>query len=130
MNQVAKAGLTLATDVPRGLPLVLGDEKRLKQVLTNLVGNAIKFTPQGGSVWVAARSAGDRVVVCVADTGIGIPQENLPKLFEPFGEVTLPHLAQKNRGAGLGLPIYKQLVELLGGTLKLEIGRASCRERV
>ena len=62
----------------------------------------MKFTPPGGSVRVAARTARDRVIVCVADTGIRSPRENLPKLFEPFGEVTLPHLAQKNRGAGLG----------------------------
>jgi signal transduction histidine kinase len=118
--QVAKAGLTLSTDIPPALPPVWADEKRLKQVLINLVGNAVKFTPHGGSVRVAAHAAGDRVIISVADTGIGIPRENLPNLFEPFGELTLPHVAQKNRGAGLGLPICKQLVELLGGTLKLE----------
>jgi len=118
--QVRKAGVTLSADIEAGLPPVLGDEKRIKQVLTNLIGNAIKFTPEGGSVHVTARSADDRVILRVADTGIGIPAENLAKLFEPFGQVNLPLLAQKNRGAGLGLPICKQLVELLGGTLTLE----------
>jgi signal transduction histidine kinase len=117
---VEKAGLSYAAVVEDGLPAVIGDEKRIKQVLVNLVGNAIKFTPSGGSVRVDVRSAGARVEVRVVDTGIGISAENLAKLFEPFGFVEGPLLAQKNRGAGLGLPICKQLVELLGGTLTLE----------
>jgi signal transduction histidine kinase len=117
---VDKAGLSYATGVEPGLPAVIGDEKRIKQVLINLVGNAIKFTPGGGAVRVDARSNGTRVELRVTDTGIGISAENLAKVFEPFGFVDVPLLAQKNRGAGLGLPICKQLVELLGGTLKLE----------
>ena len=117
---VEKAGLAYAAVVEDGLPAVIGDEKRIKQVLVNLVGNAIKFTPAGGSVRVHVRSAGTHVELRVIDTGIGISAENLAKVFEPFGFVDGPQLAQKNRGAGLGLPICKQLVELLGGTLDLE----------
>ena len=118
--EVGKAGLEFASEIAPALPRVLADEKRLRQVLINLVGNAIKFTQPGGSVRITAKAAGERVVIRVQDTGIGIPAENLGKLFEPFGEVKLPQLAQKSRGAGLGLPICKQLVELLGGTLTLE----------
>jgi signal transduction histidine kinase len=117
---VAKAGLRYGTEIEERLPAVLGDEKRIKQVLVNLVGNAIKFTPAGGAIRVVAATAGDAVEIRVEDTGIGLSPENLAKVFEPFGFVDLPQVAQHNRGAGLGLPICKQLVQLLGGTLALE----------
>ena len=117
---VAKAELVYGTEIEEGLPPALGDEKRIKQVLVNLVGNAIKFTPANGAVRVIARAVGGEIEIRVEDTGIGLTPENLAKVFEPFGFVDLPQVAQRNRGAGLGLPICKQLVELLGGTLTLE----------
>ena len=115
-----KARLEYETKVPPDLPAVLGDEKRIKQVLVNLVSNAIKFTPAGGTVRVAARRTADAVEIRVEDTGIGLSAENLAKVFEPFRFVDVPVLALKNGGSGLGLSICKQLVELLGGTLSLE----------
>jgi signal transduction histidine kinase len=117
--ELDKAGLQYSCDIEAGLPAVIGDEKRIRQVLVNLVGNAIKFTHPGGKVHIVGRAAGAAVELRVEDTGIGISAENLEKLFQPFGFLDLPQLARKNRGAGLGLPICKKLVELLGGSLAL-----------
>src|SRR5688572_3473185 len=82
--QATGAGRTLECDVERDLPAVLVDRDRISQVLGNLIGNALKFTPAGGSVTVRARRQGDGVSCAVADTGVGIPRDELPHLFERF----------------------------------------------
>jgi len=95
------------------LPAVAGDPLRLRQVLLNLAGNAVKFT-EAGEVRVSARAAGDGVEVAVADTGIGIAAEALPGIFDEFRQAD----ADTNRrygGSGLGLAISKRLAELHGG---------------
>jgi signal transduction histidine kinase len=100
------------------LPGIQGDRDKLLQVLTNLVQNAIKFTPPGGTVRVESRLREDQFVeVAVADTGCGIPPHEINKVFEKFyrGESIPPG----DRGAGLGLAISKNLVELHGGRIEV-----------
>jgi signal transduction histidine kinase len=116
--QAEKAGVTLECDVPRDLPMVRADRRRIRQVLLNLLSNASKFTHPGGSVHVSAYLADGGMVISVADTGIGIAKEDIPKALERFGQVD-SRLARKYQGTGLGLPLAKQLTELHGGTFAL-----------
>lgn len=111
----------LRLDLAADLPPVAGDPDRLIQVFTNLVSNAVKYSPEGGEVVVAARADDGGVLAAVSDQGLGIPPEDLERVFEPYvrlgagGERTI-------RGTGLGLPIARQLVELHGGTIWAESG--------
>jgi len=99
---------------------VMADSRRLKQVLLNLVFNAIKFTEAGGSVTVAAaRLADGGLAITVTDTGIGIAPEDLMTVLSPFGQVDT-RLSRRYEGAGLGLPLSKSLMELHGGRLDLD----------
>jgi PAS domain S-box-containing protein len=95
------------------------DKARLTQVLTNLVSNAIKFTPAGGSVSVRALERSDAFVFEVSDTGIGIAQDHLPRLFQPFEQLDMS-ATREHGGTGLGLAITKALVDAHGGTLEVE----------
>jgi len=104
---VEEKGLKLINEVPEKLPTILGAPERLKQVFTNLLSNAVKFTPAGGTVTVTAKDSGMRIQVEVADTGIGIPAEELPKIFDGFYR----GLNVSEKGAGLGLSIAKRIVE-------------------
>ena len=108
-------GLTILKDVAETLP-VRGDDARLRQVFWNLLSNAVKFTEAGGTVRAAARVEGDVVVVDVADTGIGIPVEFLPHVFDKFRQEDASH-TRAHQGLGLGLTIARQLTELHGGTI-------------
>jgi signal transduction histidine kinase len=101
--------------LPPELPPVSGDRERLGQVLANLLSNAIKFTQQG-SITVEATRTGERVQFRVTDTGIGIPPDQQHRLFQIFAPIDQEG-AQQMRGAGLGLAISRQLMELMGGTL-------------
>jgi len=105
-------GLQLVAAIPRGLPTVLGNAARLKQVMTNLLSNAIKFTPSGG-ITVRVKDDKDHLRVDVIDTGIGIPTEDLPKVFDGFYK----GLDMEKRGAGLGLSISKKIIEGHGGKI-------------
>ena len=111
-------GLEFIVDVPRTLPLVPGNALRLDQVITNLVTNAIKFTPQG-SVSVTAREKDGWVVLEVQDTGIGIPTEDQERLFQKFYRVRSPD-THGIQGTGLGLAIVRSIVEAYGGQIGLE----------
>jgi signal transduction histidine kinase len=104
--------LQFVVEIPQGLPAVLGIAGQLKQVITNLLSNAIKFTPSGG-VTVRVKDEEDHVRVDVIDTGIGIPTEDLPKLFDGFYK----GLDMEQRGAGLGLSISKKIIESQGGRI-------------
>ena len=119
-GQAGKAQIALTTHVAHGLPWLKADKRRIKQVLINLVSNALKFTPPGGTVDVAARltAAGD-LAIAVSDSGIGIAPEDIPKVMERFGQVDSP-MARKHEGTGLGLPLSRQLAQLHGGDLVLE----------
>jgi len=117
-RQIAAAGVTVTQDVPADLRL-RGEERRLHRVLMNLVGNAVKFTPAGGTVAVAAGRLDDgRTRIVVRDTGIGIAADDLARVREPFQQVESA-LNRRHDGAGLGLAITDRLVRLHGGTLDL-----------
>lgn len=105
---------------------VHADPTRLKQVLMNLIGNAIKFTPEGGTIELVARKKGDAIRVEVRDSGPGIPQDEQSRIFEAF--YRLRQSGQAVEGTGLGLAITQRLVELHGGQLGIEseMGRGSC----
>jgi signal transduction histidine kinase len=117
--------LTLTTSVDKALPVGLGDEQRLTQVLLNLVGNAIKFTDTG-EVRVSATTANSHFAVSVADTGPGIPAEHQTRIFEQFHQVDSSNTKAKG-GTGLGLAIAKQIVEMHGGRIWVEsmLGKGS-----
>ncbi|MDD5587139.1 MAG: ATP-binding protein [Alphaproteobacteria bacterium] len=117
----AKAGrVKLNVHVPPDIPQIRGEEKAIKQILTNLLTNAIKFTPEGGIVTLSAQIADDgRMAITVEDTGIGMKPEDIPVALTPFGQIESV-LSRKNQGTGLGLPLTKALVELHGGELKME----------
>lgn len=109
--------LTLHNEIAPGV-MVLGDENRLQQVMHNLVGNAVKFT-QSGSVTVTAEIKGTMVEVAVTDTGIGIPEEKLEDIFKTFEQAD-SSTTRMYGGTGLGLSITKKLIELHGGTIRVE----------
>jgi len=118
-------GLELLVEVPEGITL-FSDRRRVEQVLMNLLSNAVKFTDQG-SVKIAARVPGDgRIEVSVIDTGTGIKEEDMVRLFQPFQQVD-PSLTKEREGTGLGLHLSRKLAGLLGGDIwaKSEYGRGS-----
>ncbi len=98
--------------------IILADEQKLKQVLVNIIGNSIKYTPLG-SVSVSHETSGDKIKTLVSDTGMGIPAEELPKLFEKFHRVQNDQ-TKNIRGTGLGLWITKQIIEIMNGKLLVE----------
>jgi two-component system cell cycle sensor histidine kinase PleC len=113
----AEAGVTLDLRLAYSLPLVRGDDAKLGQIVTNVLSNAVKFTPRGGNVGIEAREQGDGgVTIAVRDTGIGMTADEIDVALEPFGQVDGAR-ARWREGAGLGLPIAKSLVELHGGEL-------------
>lgn len=112
--QVERADLELAVNVVPDSLTVLADQERTRQVVTNIVHNAIKFTPPGGRISVSAIRAGDEVVIAVADTGIGIPEKDLPRIFERFYKADR---ARASGGTGLGLAIAKHIVQAHGGRI-------------
>jgi signal transduction histidine kinase len=115
--EAASAGVGLATEVPADLPLVRGDSTRLRQVLFNLMANAIKFSGQGGMVTVAAALAAEGCIrISVADTGPGIAAEDLVRVMQPF-ERAADRMGRTIPGVGLGLPLASHLVSLHGGEL-------------
>ncbi len=106
----------LHTLVESGVPAVAGDPDRLQQVVWNLLSNAVKFTPRGGRVQVTLARAGADVEIAVSDTGIGIPADQLPHIFERFWQAD-GSPSRSHGGLGLGLGIVRHLVELHGGTV-------------
>jgi two-component system cell cycle sensor histidine kinase PleC len=113
------AGVHLDAQIDPALPTVRGDSVRLRQVFTNLISNALKFTRNGGTVAVIAsvRPAGG-IGVCVRDTGVGMTQDEISLALMPFGQVDSSH-ARWREGTGLGLPIARALVQLHGGELTI-----------
>ena len=118
-------GLELATDVADDLPKGLGDERRLTQVVLNIVSNAIKFTEKG-SVTISASTASGMFEIAITDTGPGIAPEDQARIFEAFQQVDNSNTRKKG-GTGLGLSISKRLVEMHGGTMTVasELGIGS-----
>ncbi len=124
---VARKGLTFTVDFPPELPRMLADREKVTHILSNLLGNAIEFTPAGGRVWITARSDEmDRLIVEVGDTGIGIAPEHHELIFREFAQVDAS-ASRRHHGTGLGLTIARKLVELHRGRLwvESELGRGS-----
>lgn len=115
-TQAEEKGLTLSCSTAEDLPSILADRKRMEQVLSNLLGNALKFTSEGGRVNVEATGRVDRVRISVVDTGRGIDPEGLTHLFDRFWQVD----SRDRGGAGLGLTIVQGIVEAHGGTVEVE----------
>ncbi len=113
-----RQGVTLDVEVEDDLPAVRGDEARIGQVLVNLLHNAVKFSPDGGTVRVRVRAVGDEVVTSVEDTGVGIPKAAQARVFERFYKVD--RARARGGGTGLGLSIARHVVEQHGGRIGLE----------
>ena len=119
-GRAAAGGVDLSLDCPDDLPGLRADAVKLKQILTNLVANAVKFTEPGGAVTMKAWSRPDSgYVFQVADTGIGIALDDIPRALSPFGQID-NDLSRKFEGTGLGLPLTKALIELHAGSLDLQ----------
>jgi len=116
---------TLNAELPPSLPVIQADEERLRQVVLNLLNNAFKFTPPGGSITVRAREENAYLITEVQDTGPGISKEEQAKLFEPYQQSE--ELRTRLSGLGLGLSLAKKLVELHGGQIwvKSQKGKGS-----
>jgi len=123
---VSSKGSALTVNVGEDLPLVVTDEGKLRQIVYNLLGNAVKFTPAGGRIDLRVSSADDRVRIDVADTGVGIPPEEIPSIFERFKQVD-SSASRAYDGSGLGLAIVYELVRLLQGEVSVvsELGAGS-----
>ncbi len=138
--QALKKNLKLEIKLPQNLPELLVDERRIRQVLINLLNNAVKFTPNNGRITLGVKlrqppkssdladsQQQNHLCIAVSDTGIGIAPENLKKLFQPFIQIDAS-LNRQYEGTGLGLTIVKQIVELHGGSINVdsELGAGSC----
>ena len=116
--------LTLDADIAKSISVV-ADRRATKQIIVNLLSNAVKFTPDGGRIVVRSRQLDDRIVLMIADTGIGIAPHSLARLGRPFEQVE-SQLTKTYHGSGLGLAIARSLAQLHGGSMrlrsKLEVG--------
>src|SRR5262249_11890290 len=112
---IARTSLKVTRDLSPGVPTVRSDRKKLKQIVLNLLSNALKFTPEG-SVAILVDCDSDWVSVAVADTGIGISEENQKTVFEAFGRADSSYVRRAS-GTGLGLSICRRLAALLGGDI-------------
>jgi len=117
--QAQKAGVNLQVNIPEQLPALVGDGDRLAQVFTNLVDNALKFTPANGQVTLSAASAGAGMELSVTDTGAGVASEALPHLFDRFYQSDPSRAGGEKHGAGLGLAIAQEIVQAHGGRISV-----------
>ncbi len=119
-------GLRILVDLPDGLPPVWGDGAQLGEVLQNLLDNALQYTPSGGQIVVSARSNGHEITFTVSDTGIGIPESELERIFERFYRVDAAR-SREAGGTGLGLAIARHIVDAHGGRIWVEsvVGQGS-----
>jgi PAS domain S-box-containing protein len=114
-----KKGIAIEYHIDEGLPQVLGDEKDLDMAFSHLISNAIKFNEEGGKVSLEVQGMGDRVALNVTDTGVGIPEEKLPKIFDRFYQVD-GSTTRKYEGTGLGLYLVKNIMDRHGGSIWAE----------
>ena len=119
LNAEQTHGHTLTLDCPDTLPDVDGDRERIEQVLMNIVSNAIKYTPDGGKIQITAGTRGKTVFVRVSDNGIGIPEKDLPRLFERFYRVDKAR-SRESGGTGLGLSIAREILKEHKGDIRIE----------
>jgi len=125
--QAQKAGVDLQLNLPNDLPILIGDGDRLAQVFTNLVDNALKFTPANGQVTLSAMNVGGEMELSITDTGTGVPQEALPRLFDRFYQADSSRAGGDKHGAGLGLAIVQEIVQTHGGRISVrsEVGHGT-----
>lgn len=130
-QQCLKKGLQLSLELPPNLPEIIVDERRIRQALINLLNNAVKFTPEGGTIKIVVEvetsSPSEFLLLSVIDSGIGIDPNHINKLFQPFVQID-SSLSRQHGGTGLGLALVQQLISLHQGTVRVqsEIGRGSC----
>ena len=118
-ERLQAAELRLEVDLMSPLPLIFADLRAIKQIMLNLMSNAVKFTPEGGLIRISVRSdTQGALLLSIADSGIGISEEDMPTALAPFGQVESA-LNRRHQGTGLGLPLVRSLVELHGGTLEV-----------
>jgi len=118
-DRAENSGLELTLSLPKEPLFLVADKRAVKQVLLNLLTNAIKFTPAGGHVGVSVRNGDGQATITVRDTGIGIPESELPRLGNPFEQVNSDPMLAKG-GSGLGLALVRALMEKHGGILKIQ----------
>ena len=114
-----ESGVDLSADLPQDLPVMTGDARAFKQIVLNLVSNAVKFTERGGKVTVAAGVDGTRLVLRVSDTGVGISSDDLKRIGDPFFQAGKTY-QRRHEGTGLGLSIVKSLVHLHAGEMSIQ----------
>jgi histidine kinase len=119
IHQFEEKGVALNIELDPGLPLVYADEDRIGQVLLNLVGNALQYTPAGGVVTIRARQEQDEVQISISDTGVGIQTEHIDQIFTRFYRVDSSR-SRSVGGSGIGLTIAKHLTEAHGGRIWAE----------
>ncbi len=118
-NKVQQGGITIEKKLPGNLPALRADERRVNQILLNLVSNAVKFTPQGGKVTISATvRASGALVLSVTDTGVGISADQIENVMSEFGQIDNA-VAREQEGTGLGLPLTRGLMDIHGGTLEI-----------
>jgi len=118
-SQAESQDIRLTASVPIDMPILYGDLTAIERVLLNLLGNAIKFTPAGGSITLTATHDQSGITIGVRDTGIGIKADDLERVLQPFEQSSQRIVRSNQQGIGLGLPISKSLMELHGGTLTI-----------
>ena len=114
-----KKSLSVSIDIPVDFPQVIADRQKFDLIVMNLLHNAIKFTPMGGKVGIKARANSSQIIISVSDTGIGIPKENVNRIFDRFYQVE-SSLTREHGGIGLGLAIARGMVEVCGGNIAVE----------
>jgi cell cycle sensor histidine kinase DivJ len=121
------AGVQLVRQIAPGLPELVADRRACRQILINLLSNAVKFTPYGGEIVMSLTRDRDRLVLSVSDTGVGVPELDLPRLGDPFFQAGTTY-DRPHEGTGLGLSVVRGLVALHGGSLSIEsgVGEGTC----
>ena len=124
-KQAQQSKIRMSASLDSSYPLIRADDRRLRQILINLLANAVKFTPEDGQIRVSSFPTNGGLAITVSDTGIGMAPEDIPRAMTIFGQVD-SKISRKHDGSGLGLSLAKHLIELHGGTLtinsKVDVG--------